>query len=96
MGRIHFVFLCSQISRQTVSVMKALILLQLIIVESRCSRRENDLINDLMRDYEAMERPVSNFSRAVEVSVAVHIMHLVDVDEMNDVIKAAYQFSMVK
>lgn len=50
------------------------------------SYHERRLYEDLMRDYNNLERPVANHSEAVIVNLKVSLQQLIDVDEKNQVV----------
>uniref|UniRef100_A0A1I7SUY2 Neur_chan_LBD domain-containing protein n=1 Tax=Bursaphelenchus xylophilus TaxID=6326 RepID=A0A1I7SUY2_BURXY len=50
------------------------------------SFHERRLYEDLMRDYNILERPVANHSQPVVVKLKVSLQQLIDVDEKNQVV----------
>ncbi|KAE9547538.1 hypothetical protein FO519_009250 [Halicephalobus sp. NKZ332] len=51
-----------------------------------CSYHERRLYEDLMRDYNNLERPVANHSLPVTVYLKVSLQQLIDVDEKNQIL----------
>ncbi|VDM67032.1 unnamed protein product [Strongylus vulgaris] len=47
---------------------------------------ERKLYEDLMRDYNNLERPVANHSKPVTVYLKVSLQQIIDVDEKNQVV----------
>ncbi|KAI6237412.1 Acetylcholine receptor subunit alpha-type acr-16 [Aphelenchoides besseyi] len=64
----------------------ALILLSSSIQLVASSYHERRLYEDLMRDYNNLERPVANHSQPVTVYLKVSLQQLIDVDEKNQVV----------
>lgn len=50
------------------------------------SHHERRLYEDLMRDYNMLERPVENYSQPVTVYLKVSLQQIIDVDEKNQII----------
>lgn len=50
------------------------------------SHHERRLYDDLMRDYNILERPVENHSQPVTVYLKVSLQQLIDVDEKNQIV----------
>lgn len=50
------------------------------------SHHERRLYDDLMRDYNVLERPVENHSQPVTVYLKVSLQQLIDVDEKNQIV----------
>lgn len=63
-----------------------LFLLSEFIQISESSYHERRLYEDLMRDYNNLERPVANHSDAVIVYLKVSLQQLIDVDEKNQIV----------
>ncbi|VDP10293.1 unnamed protein product [Heligmosomoides polygyrus] len=47
---------------------------------------ERRLYEDLMRDYNSLERPVANHSKPVTVYLKVSLQQIIDVDEKNQIV----------
>ncbi|EPB71123.1 hypothetical protein ANCCEY_09784 [Ancylostoma ceylanicum] len=50
------------------------------------SYHERRLYEDLMRDYNNLERPVANHSKPVTVYLKVSLQQIIDVDEKNQIV----------
>ncbi len=50
------------------------------------SHHERRLYEDLVRDYNILERPVANHSQPVTVRLKVSLQQLIDVDEKNQIV----------
>src|SRR5687768_13136448 len=50
------------------------------------SYHERRLYEDLMRDYNLLERPVANHSQPVTIFLKVSLQQLIDVDEKNQIV----------
>lgn len=59
------------------------------------SHHERRLYEDLMRDYNVLERPVENDSQPVVVYLKVSLQQLIDVDEKNQIVWFIY-FILIK
>ncbi|CAJ0939521.1 unnamed protein product, partial [Mesorhabditis belari] len=65
--------------------MRALWLAWLFVVATP-SYHERRLYEELMRDYNVLERPVENHKQAVSVKLKVSLQQIIDVDEKNQVV----------
>ena len=53
----------------------------------RCSLKEKELIQNLLRDYEPYARPVADASMPLELEIKVTLKQIVDLDERNQILK---------
>ena len=65
----------------------AIFCVMLAICLSSGSIEEYRLYNDLLKNYNHLERPVANSSLPLEVKIRVVLQQIIDVDEKNQVIQ---------
>ncbi|XP_043282936.1 acetylcholine receptor subunit alpha-type acr-16 isoform X1 [Venturia canescens] len=54
--------------------------------EIHCGRHEKQLLNNLLANYNILERPVANESEPLEVKFGITLQQIIDVDEKNQIL----------
>lgn len=60
-----------------------------------CGPYENQLIKDLLKDYNQYERPSENDGKPLTVEFTITLQQIIDVDEKNQMINTNLWLSMV-
>ncbi|XP_063598331.1 neuronal acetylcholine receptor subunit alpha-7-like [Penaeus indicus] len=65
-----------------------IIFLFLVIVRESCmpGHYERQLLNDLLKNYNTLERPIANESSAIVVKLGLTLQQIIDVDEKNQIL----------
>ncbi|XP_069506671.1 neuronal acetylcholine receptor subunit alpha-7-like isoform X2 [Ambystoma mexicanum] len=72
----------------------SLLLLPLLLQESHQGVYQRTLLKELMKDYNALERPVANDTHPLTVHFTLSLMQIMDVDEKNQVLTTNIMLQM--